>query len=225
MTKPAPAHVVSLPDIATIEEALLAVPGVFGARIMLAEDASIGEIHVIASPRRAPKKVVRDIESFLVVRYAYRVDYRRISLVQLSDAATADRLTLQQVVEIQLPEGVFIEVELLNGEQRYSGRCAIENDPALAASKATIIALNALFAPRKPLTLVGVQSMSFDTRDVVTAYVMYQETTVEHVLGTTFVRGSVAEAAARSVLAAINRRFAGWISEQRHAPATALVSA
>jgi hypothetical protein len=50
---------------------------------------------------------------------------------------------------------------------------------------------------------------------VVTAYVTFQETAIEHLLGTTFVRNSVPEAAARAVLAATNRRMATWLSERR----------
>ncbi len=205
------ADVVSLSDTTTIEEILLTVPGVRGARILRASDTDIGEVHIIASPRRSPKKIVRDIESVLVVRFGYRIDYRRISLVQLAEGATVDRVSLDRVEQAQQPDGLYIEVDLLNGEQRYSGRCALDDDAAAAAGKATVSALNAMFAPQTPLELAGVQCTTFGARQVITTYVMYQDASLEHVLGTTFVRGSIAEAAARSVLAATNRRLAGWL--------------
>ena len=210
--------VVSLPDTATIEETLLTVPGVRDARVLRVTESDIGEVHVIASPRRSPKKIVRDIESLLVVRYAYRIDYRRVSLVQIPDSGPADRVNLGRVEQIQQPEGTYIEVDLLNGEQRFTGRCAVGDDVAQAASRATVVALNGLFAPQSPLELAGVHCTTFGARQVVTTYVTYQDTAQEHVLGTTFVRSSVAEAAARSVLAATNRRLAGWLPDQQQVP-------
>lgn len=225
MTKPAQTVLVSLPDTSVIEENLLAIPGVRGARVIRMSEADLGEIHVIASPRRSPKKIVRDIESLLMVRFAYRIDYRRISLVQVTDTVAIDRVTLGRVELVQQPEGMFVEVDLLNGEQRFSGQAALGDDEALAAGKATVAALNALFFPQTPLEIGGVQLTMFGARQVITAYVIFQVAALEHVLGTTFVRNSVAEAAARSVLAATNRRLAGWITDQRHAPAAELAFA
>ncbi len=219
------ADVVSLPDTTMIEETLLTVPGVRGARILRASDTDIGEVHIIASPRRALKKIVRDIESVLVVRFNYRIDYRRISLVQLAEGATVDRVSLDRVEQVQQPDGTYIEVDLLNGQQRYTGRCVVGPDTAEAAAKATVAALNGMFAPQAPLELAGVQCTTFGAREVITTYVTYQDMALEHVLGTTFVRSSVAEAAARSVLAATNRRLAGWLPDQQHAPASRLVVA
>lgn len=222
---PKRADVVCLPDTAMIEETLLTVPGVRGARILCSSDNDIGEVHIVASPRRSPKKIVRDIESVLVVRFAYRIDYRRISLVQLTEGAAVERVSLDRVEQVQQPDGVYIEVDLLNGQQRYSGRSVLSDDAATAAAKATVGALNAMFAPQSPLELAGVQCTTFGARQVITTYVMYQDLSLEHVLGTTFVRSSVAEAAARSVLAATNRRLAGWLPDQQHASASRLVLA
>ncbi len=222
---PKRADVVCLPDTAMIEETLLTVPGVRGARILRASDNDIGEVHIVASPRRSPKKIVRDIESVLVVRFAYRIDYRRISLVQLAEGAAVERVSLDRVEQVQQPDAVYIEVDLLNGQQRYSGRSVLSDDAATAAAKATVGALNAMFAPQSPLELAGVQCTTFGARQVITTYVTYQDMSLEHVLGTTFVRSSIAEAAARSVLAATNRRLAGWLPDQQHASASRLVLA
>lgn len=224
MLKPALSTGVSLPDTATIEESLLAIPGVRGARIIRSVLNDIDEIHVVASPRRSPKKIVRDIESFLMVQYAYRIDYRRISLVQVTDTLSADRVTLGRVEQVQQPDGAFIEVELLNGEQRFAAREFSGDDVALAAAKATVSALSELFMNSAPLRLSGTLVTSIGNRQVVTAYVTYQETSIEHLLGTTFVRSSVPEAAARAVLAATNRRMASWLSDQRAAAGVPAVS-
>ena len=54
---------------------------------------------------------------------------------------------------------------------------------------------------------------------------MHCALTLEQVLGTTFVRSSIAEAAARAVLAATNRRLAGWLLDQQEQAALDLASA
>jgi hypothetical protein len=206
----------SLPDAVTLEQDLLTIPGIRGARILLSDDG-IGEIHVAVSPRRAPKRVVRDIESFLIVRYAYRIDYRRISLVQASDHTASERIVLGRVAQIQQMDATFVEVELINGSQKYKAHHCIEQSVAYAGGKATVAALNALFSPHAPFEMIEVQSIEFGTRQAITVYVTNQEADLEHLLGSAFVRNCAAEAAARAVLAATNRRLAGWLSFQRHA--------
>ncbi|WP_026369147.1 hypothetical protein [Kallotenue papyrolyticum] len=215
MAKPIPNPNVSLPDTLSIEEALRTIPGVRNVRIVRSLAYDLDEIHVLASPRRSPKKIVRDIETLLMVEYDYRIDYRRISLVQVDDSLAAERLTLGRVEAIHQPDGIFIEVELLNGQQSYAARMPVGNDAALAAARATIQALNSLFTGTTPLRLSGTLLSTIGNREIVTAYVTFQDGVIEHLLGSTFVRGSVPEAAARAVLAATNRRMASWIAERQ----------
>lgn len=225
MLKPVPSGSVSITDAPSIEAALLSIPGVRGARLIIDVDGAIGEIHATVSPRRSPKKIVRDIESFLLVRHAYRVDYRRISLVQVSDQVAVDRVSLGRVEQIQRLGGQFIEVELANGTDAFRGQCLLVDNLHESAAKATIEALNMLFDLQTPLALGGAQLQTFGSRQVITVYVVCQAANEEHVLGTTFVRGNVAEAAARAVLAATNRRLVGWLTDQRQVQTTELVAA
>ncbi len=216
MLKPFSNGNASLPDTVILEQDLLTIPGIRGARIILSDDG-IGEIHVAVSPRRSPKRIVRDIESFLIVRYAYRIDYRRISMVQAADSMGSERVVLGRVGQIQQMDATFVEVELINGTQKYKAHYPLGEDAAYAAGKATVAALNSLFTPHAPFELIGVQSVEFGTRLAITTYVTNQEADLEHLLGSAFVRNCAAEASARAVLAATNRRLAGWLSFQRHA--------
>lgn len=215
MSKPGANDAVPLPDFAAIEQALLSIPGLRGARILVGEDGGIGEIHAVASPQRSAKKIVRDIESFLVVRYGYRVDYRRISLVQLGNQNTPERVNLLRVDHVQQPDGSYIEVELRKGAHAFHGRALLGSDPAAAAAAAAISALNAVLGPHAPLQLGGIETTTVGTHPVVVACVIHSTTALEQVLGTTFVRNSVAESAARAVLAATNRRLVGWLIDQQ----------
>jgi len=201
---------VLLPDAATIECAISALSGVCGARVVLGAHA-INEVHVLATPRRAPKKIIRDIESVLLVQYGYRIDYRRISLAQVAatDVPARDQVALGAVEQVRTPHGTFISVELVDGQHPYVGTYPLHENEADAAAKATVAALNALFAPAAPLAVRGVQCATIGMRPVVTVCATYNAT--EHVLGSAFVGHSVATAAARAVLAATDHHLAEWL--------------
>ena len=66
-----------------LEGAINQVQGVVANRVVPGEKGGLSEIHVMASTERAPKQIVRDIESLLFVKFGFRVDYRKISLVLL----------------------------------------------------------------------------------------------------------------------------------------------
>ncbi len=194
-----------LPDGVILERTISTIEGVSGVRIVMGPEEEIKELHVLASPCRAPKKIIRDIESLLLVRHGYRIDYRRISIVQVAESrgSTAARVELRRVDCSRAPQGVFIEVELRDGRGTYRGRHPLADDAAHAAAMATVAAINGLCTPSAPIKLCGVQCSTIGQRQVVTAYVMYNGT--EHLLGTAFVRSTVSAAAVRAVLAATNR--------------------
>ena len=74
-------------DVAKIEELLSQVRGVMAVRVVLEEQGQIDELHIVGSPGRSAKQMVRDIESLLFVRGGVRVDHRKISLVQIAELA------------------------------------------------------------------------------------------------------------------------------------------
>ena len=49
------------------------------------DDKEIQEIHVISNAIRAPKQIVRDIESTLLAIFNYRIDRKIISIAQIDD--------------------------------------------------------------------------------------------------------------------------------------------
>jgi hypothetical protein len=70
-----------------LEEDLLRVPGVRSARVIGGEVPS--EIHVVATSRRSPKQVVRDVQSLAAAGFGMPIDHRIVSVVQLDDPVPA----------------------------------------------------------------------------------------------------------------------------------------
>jgi hypothetical protein len=77
--------------IAEIEEALSQVAEIRAARIVSSEDGVILEIHILATPQKSPKQIVRDVESTIMARFGIPIDHRTVSIAQLGrDAAPRD---------------------------------------------------------------------------------------------------------------------------------------
>ncbi len=207
---------------AEYERGLAAIVGVRGARVMLDPAGGVIEVHVVISPKRSPKKVVRDIETYFAVRHRRRVDYRRISCLQLDEEIPLqERPKLVRVV----CDGDGCEVVLGDGNLHLSGRAPATADPLHAPAAATVGALNGLWSGGSSLALVEVKQVTLARRELALVYLTYSGRAVEHLTGTSFIRGTPEDAAARATLSAVNRRLPAWQSEVALAGARTLVAA
>ena len=68
-----------------IESALARIPSVNAARVVTGPGGRIVEVHVLARRDRAPKQLVRDVQSVILANFGLEVDYRTVSVVQLDD--------------------------------------------------------------------------------------------------------------------------------------------
>ena len=68
-----------------LEDALRHLPGVKAASVVTGPDAVPTEVHVLAAPGKAPKQVVRDVQSLALTQYDIDIDHRIVSVVQISD--------------------------------------------------------------------------------------------------------------------------------------------
>lgn len=66
-----------------LEHAITDVGDIKAARVVIAADGEIQEVHVLALPTKQPKQLVRDIESALQARFGISIDHRKVSVAQL----------------------------------------------------------------------------------------------------------------------------------------------
>jgi hypothetical protein len=78
-----------LPAPSEMERAVARIPGIQAVRVV-AEDERIAEVHVLASRARAPKQLVRDVQSVVLTNFGVDIDYRIVSVVQLEDEGEGD---------------------------------------------------------------------------------------------------------------------------------------
>jgi hypothetical protein len=68
-----------------LEEAIRQIPGVRAASVVTNPQAEPTEVHVLASPGKPAKQVVRDVQSLAMAQYNIDLDHRIVSVVQIGD--------------------------------------------------------------------------------------------------------------------------------------------
>lgn len=215
-----------------LEDSLRHIPGVKAASVVTGPDAVPTEVHVLASPGKAAKQVVRDVQSLALARFNIDLDHRIVSVVQMGD----DEVRAVEVPEpaptvpdpepagpVVRPAIVAITVRSSSGETEASVTLAVGpqlfegkgRGPAGQSQRARLVAAATLDAVGELLGRVcEVESASIvatGSREVALSVltVMVPRTGEQVLTGAAVVRGDEADAVVRSVLAALNRWLTG----------------
>lgn len=199
----------------TIEQ----IKDVTSARIILDEEGAISEIHLVGSAGRKAKQIVRDIESLLYARFGIRIDYRRISLVQLD--APHVSLVPSRLVFVSAsayPQaGDCVRVVLQSDNQTYEGIASVfsevhQDAQANATAQATIGAVQQAIGEMARLAVQEAKNVSADGQNVSLVIIRALTSQGEECLtGTCLVRDHPLDAVAKATLDAINRRLPVWL--------------
>jgi hypothetical protein len=199
-------------DARAMESAINKIRGVYAAQVVIGDD-NVEEIHVIASPLRKPKQVVRDIESMLLVNFGVRVDYRRISLVQMQEERLFQAEGRPRLVTVRTVDGPNrrAEVELEKDGHLFVGSASAHDsdlEVIRLVSMATIEAMEQVLGERVIYHIDDTQQIMIKEIPAVIVVVTLEfETSKETLLGICMIRTEPEDAAARATLNAVNRRL------------------
>lgn len=205
-----------LPSVSDLELTVAQVQGVYAARIVVDRDRQVDEVHIVASAARPPKRLVRDIETLVFVKHGIRLDYRKISLVQLEEEdllrLPLARPEIRQLIEEDLGNQKRIRVEIQGGGKVVVGEACERIDspaPFQTAARATISCIEQLIGHHMDVRLENATSLRLDLREIalVVLTTCLVEDREETFVGASFVGERPAEAAARATLDALNRRI------------------
>jgi hypothetical protein len=207
-----------------LEDALRQLTDVRAVSVVTGADAQPVEVHVLASPGKSPKQLVRDVQSLALAQFDIDVDHRIVSVVQIGEAdgapddaaaapeGAAARLAPRPVVAaISTRTGHAereVEVTLRFGEESFTGTAL---GPTTSPQRARVVAAATLSALKELLgmrcELESAQVLSVGPREVaLTVLSLGVPRLGDQVLtGSAPVRGDEADAVARSVLDALNR--------------------
>lgn len=212
-----------LPDL---EESLRQIPGVRAVSVVTGPDARPTEVHVLTSPGKPPKQVVRDVQSLALAQHEIDIDHRIVSVVQIGEADVDVAAAEGAAPEPDAPPrpavgsiGVrtsngecHVEVTLVVGEERFTGSAL---GPTNASARPRVVAAATLAALTDLLGLRcevdSAQVVPAGSREVaLTVLTLSAPRTGDQVLtGSAPVRGDAADAVARSLLDALNRQLMG----------------
>jgi hypothetical protein len=190
------------------------------------------EIHIVASRTKGAKQVVRDVQSLALAAHGIDIDHRIVSVVQFDDGDdntpavirlpdTPDRVASSDNVPRPLIASISIRtagseadasVVVSTGDDSYEGRSigpsTMSHRHTLVA-RATLDAVGELLGLPAEIEFATVTPMG--TRRMAACVIQVAVPRVGELVltGSALVRNDEADAVARAVLDALNRRLAG----------------
>lgn len=211
--------IVDEPDVRDVERELCRLPEVTGTRIVVDDVGRPSEVHVLARPGKAPKQLVRDVQSVALAAFGIEIDRRIVSVVQLAEdgagepggpghyrpriaGITAEASGLRTLVRVTLTDGEHETVGFAEGTIASAARHRL-------VASATLDALRQLVPAAECLDVESAQIVRVGVHDVAVVTIVYVVPPDEQVIsGSAVVRiQQEAEAIARGVLDATNRRL------------------
>ncbi len=136
-------HRLTQEDLRRAETLVARIPGVSSCRIKTDADGQIAEVHVVATTEKAPKFVVRDVESALKAGLDLDVDYKKIGVVTVQADASPlpenppleefpiiehpSRFVFSRVNVVSSRDGLRAEVELTRDSMHVFGSSQSDN--------------------------------------------------------------------------------------------------
>lgn len=151
---------------------LLKLPDVFAASILLDDEETVREVHIVAGLSRNPKLISRDVQSALLAAFGLRVDHRVISIAQLAAnpfeeqgqperVEVGTRIRCMEVSTRVEEKHYHVSVRLRHGEHDFHGDAVCRNTTAQcmhAAVQATLNAVHGILGIEDMFTIVATQS-------------------------------------------------------------------
>lgn len=217
-------------DSDDLEREIGRIAEVTAARVVTQADGRISEVHILSSPHKHAKQIVRDVQSVAMATFGIELDRRIVSVVQLDAVASSSVTGPDDDLDIDLDgldrlrinvDGVTADraglhcttrVVLSRGEQRATGTAeglVATSSVLRLVAQATISALRhlepaAMRADVETATIIRLGDRAVAITSVIVVVPPYEEV----ISGSAMVRpAGEFDAIARSVLDATNRRL------------------
>ncbi|AFQ46177.1 hypothetical protein [Desulfosporosinus meridiei] len=200
------------------EQAIKQVKSVVAARINTNSQGIIEEVHVLAGAGRAPKQIVRDVESILAAQFDLQIDHKKISVAQVEEDEEGTSVVEVSArpklvgVTLRTVNGMAeVKVELLKGDKLIEG---LAEGPSSAHNKLRLF-VEATLKALEPLTL---GKLLFVTEDVgitqlakqqiaLVSITLIASTGEQSLTGCALVKNDDREAVVKATLDAVNRKL------------------
>lgn len=197
-----------------MESFIKQVKSVLSCKVKVDKNDNIKEIHVLSDTNRSPKQISRDIQSGLISKFNYEVDYKKISIAQINeDSVNGDneRLIIKSIEFTAENTVANVKVTLESKEELYIGEISGVNttyNSLRLIVTATLKAIETYLGVENNFILEDVKNTEIAGKEAVIASIAFVTTFEEQsFVGCAFVNRDRKEAIAKATLDAINRRI------------------
>jgi len=198
-----------------IEQFLMKIQSVIGAKVIMDQAGVIEEIHIVSDLRRSPKQILRDVEAILISEFDQVVDYKKISIAQVKGNSVKTeqdpRIKLKSIEYNNCGTSIDVSITLEKFGESYmsttSGIKTMTNVMRLAGT-ATLQAVENYLGIHEVFVFEDVKEVRLSNINVIivsiTSIYHHRE---ESYIGTARVVTDLNEAVAKASLDAINRHI------------------
>lgn len=198
--------------IKDIEKSINSLNGVLFSKIVLADDKEIKEIHVITKDFYSPKKISRDVESLLMAKYNISIDYRKISIAQVTEEKNhSPRLKFVDLLITSQGDHLEVLVKLENNDKQFEGKVDCVNwdkNREYIVSRATLEAITSFLKGKVFFQVEEIKKINMDEREVVLVAInLINEQGKENLIGGALIGDDPHRSLVKAILKAVNRRI------------------
>lgn len=198
--------------IKEIENSISSLNGILFARIVLAENKDIKEIHIITKDLYSPKKVTRDVESLLMAKYNIPVDYRKISIAQVAEEKSySPRLKISDISVTSEGETLQVVVKLENNNKIFEGKISCINwdkNKEYIITRATLEAITSFLKGKVFFQVGEIKKVFLEDKGVILVSLnLINEQGKENLIGAAQIEEDQHSSLVKAILKAVNRRI------------------
>lgn len=192
-----------------MEEKIKTLEGVISCRITGEEE--INEIHIIAQRGRDPKRIVRDVETVILVEFNTEIDHKKISIAQVDrqeDAIQENRVELISIFRENNKQVCHFRMNIndLPVEEDFQGAPGETLSNIVARGILSIIIHHTSFPGQ--IWVENVFTTGMNNEIVIVQLVIHRVNgTEERLVGASYVNHDLPLATGKACLKAMNRRI------------------
>jgi len=210
-------------EVGDIEKSLKDLNDILFAKIVLSEDGDIKEIHIITKDSSNPKRITRDIESFLLAKYNIQVDYRKISIAQVKDkeikegqiqeeeSESSFRIKLSDIKVGAIGNQFEVSVKFENNGKIYEGKISGKNwndNREYLVAKAALEGISSCLEGSIFFQVDEIKKIELDSKEIIIVCInLIDSKRKENLVGSTVIKDDFNKAIIKAILKATNRRL------------------
>jgi len=195
-----------------IEKSINSLNGVLFSKIGLDNNKEIKEIHIITKDTYSPKKISRDIESLLMAKYNIAIDYRKISIAQVTEEKTySRRLKFTDLLITSEGDNLQVVIKLENNNKVFEGKINCvnwEKNREYVVTRATLEAITSFLSGKVFFQAEEIKRVNLDDKEVVLISInLINAQGKENLVGAALIEDDPHRSLVKAILQAVNRRI------------------